>query len=439
MMIPSIDLAGGNAVQLVEGKTLKLDAGDPRPLARRFGRFGEVAVVDLDAALGRGSNRDTMRELLALAPCRVGGGIRTAKDALDWLDAGATGVVLGTAATPEVLSQLPRSRVVVALDARDGEVVVEGWQTGTGTGIVERMRELDGLAGGFLVTCVEREGHLGGVDIELAERLRDAAGAARLTIAGGIATADEIGELDRLGIDAQVGMALYTGKFGLADALWATLRSDREDGLVPTVVSDEHGVTLGLVWSDHESLDTAFERGVGAYHSRRRGLWIKGETSGATQELLSVQPDCDRDALCIRVRQSPPGFCHRSTWSCFAADARAAGAADQNRATDSGGLPALARRLEERRADAPAGSYTRKLFDDPSLLSSKLLEEAHELDRAATHEETVHEAADLLYFTLTRLARDGVSLAEVEAELDRRSLKVRRRPGLAKPAEETAP
>ncbi len=162
MIVPSIDLMDGRAVQLVGGREKALDAGDPRPIAERFALVGEIAVVDLDAALGRGSNADVIGDLLRIAPCRVGGGIRDAPAARRWLDAGASKVVLGTAAVPEVLECLPAERVVAALDARDGEVVVDGWRRGTGRGILERMAELQGLVSGFLVTFVEREGRLGG-------------------------------------------------------------------------------------------------------------------------------------------------------------------------------------------------------------------------------------------------------------------------------------
>ncbi len=201
MIVPSIDLQGGHAVQLIGGEQPALDAGDPRPLARRFGRVGEIAVVDLDAALGRGSNAAVIEDLVALAPCRVGGGIRDVASAIAWLDRGAVSVVLGTAARPEVLEKLPRERVIAALDARDGEVVVEGWQKRTGTRVLERIAALRDLAGGFLVTFVEREGRLQGTDLAFAKEIRAAAGAAAVTIAGGITTAEEVRELDRLGCD----------------------------------------------------------------------------------------------------------------------------------------------------------------------------------------------------------------------------------------------
>ena len=412
MIVPSIDLQDGHAVQLIGGATKALDAGDPRPLARRYGLVGEIAVVDLDAALGKGSNAAIMEDVIDLAPCRVGGGIRDVASAISWLDRGALKVVLGTAARPEVLQELPRERVIAALDARHGEVVVEGWQKRTGHGVLERIAALRDLVGGFLVTFVEREGRLQGTDLAFAEQIREAAGDAAVTIAGGITTAEEVALLDRLGCDAQVGMALYTGKLGLAEAFAAPLNSDRPDGLWPTVVVDERGVALGLCYSDLKSLRAALERGRGVYQSRSRGVWVKGEISGATQELLRIDADCDRDCLRFMVRQQPPGFCHLNTRTCWG---------------DESGLGALARRLAERRAAAPAGSYTARLFADPDLLGAKLREEASELAEAKARAEVIHEAADVLYFTLATLARHGVDLAEVERALARRALKVTRR------------
>ncbi len=421
MIIPSIDIMDGQAVQLVGGREKAMDAGDPRPIAARFALAGEIAVVDLDAALGRGDNTDLIRELLTIADCRVGGGIRNIERAIEWLDAGATQVVLGTAATPDVLRELPRERVVAALDAIDGEVVVDGWQTRTGRDVFDQMRELRDVVGGFLVTFVEREGRLQGSDLARAERLREAAGDTMLTVAGGITTTDEIAALDKLGIDAQVGMALYTGRMDLADAIAAPLTSDRPDGLWPTVVVDERGVALGLAWSSSESLRAAVRNRRGVYRSRTRGLWVKGETSGATQDLLRVDLDCDRDALRFTVRQQGSGFCHRNTATCWGA---------------LNGLGALERTLRQRIADAPPGSYTRRLLDDPNLLRSKLVEEANELAAATSRYEVTWETADVLYFALVALARGDGSLAQVERVLDRRSREVTRRPGHAKPATE---
>lgn len=415
MILPSIDLQGGNAVQLVGGEDLALDAGDPFAIAATFAVAGELSIVDLDAALGQGDNTAVIEGLLRRYKCRVGGGIRSVESALRWLDAGAHQIVLGTAAKPDLLRHLPAERVIAALDAVDGEVVVEGWRTRTGRGIAEVMAELRPFVSGFLVTFVEKEGRLGGTAMDRVQPLIEAAQGARLTIAGGVTTAEEVAALDKLGADAQVGMALYTGRMKLSDALWAPLISDRPDGLVPTVITDEHGVALGLAYSSRESFERAVETRRGVYWSRsRQSLWEKGATSGAIQELLRVGLDCDRDALRFVVRQAGPGFCHLDTRTCWGADA---------------GLPRLDRTLAERRAQAPEGSYTRRLFDDSDLLAAKIREEAEELIEATTPVEITHEAADLIYFALTRAHAAGIDLEAIGAELDRRALRVRRRGG----------
>jgi phosphoribosyl-ATP pyrophosphohydrolase len=434
MIIPSIDLMGGQAVQLIGGRELELEAGDPRPIAERFRLAGDIAVIDLDAALGQGSNADTIRDLCRTARCRVGGGIRDVETAVRWLDAGARQVILGTAARPEILKELPRDRTMAALDAVHGEVVIKGWREATGRTVLDRIAELKEHVGGFLVTFVEREGRLQGIDLEQARAIVDAAAPVRVTIAGGVTTTGEIAALDAMGADAQVGMALYTGRMSLDDAIAAPLRTDRPDGLWPTVVVDERGTALGLAYSNRESLREAIARRRGVYWSRSRGsLWIKGETSGDTQELLAIDLDCDRDALRFTVRQAGGGFCHLSTTTCWG---------------DTRGLDALERMLAARLSSAPAGSYTRRLFDDSALLRAKLAEEAGEL--AAATAETIGtdpgsprlldlrnhvaaEAADVIFFAMTAMARAGVPLADVERELDRRALIVTRRPGHAKP------
>ena len=418
MIIPSIDLHNGQAVQLIGGAELEIEAGDPTPWAKRFSRVGEIAVIDLDAALGRGDHRDQISELCQRFPCRVGGGIRDYETARYWLNQGARKIIIGTAAHPELLRRLPRDRVMVALDARHGEVVVKGWTEGTGVGISERLRELAPLVGGFLVTFVEREGRLGGTDMDRVRTLVDAAPDVRLTIAGGVCSVEEIAELDRLGADAQVGMALYRGDLGLAESFAAPLISDRPDGLWPTVVVDEHERALGLAYSNLESLRASLERGEGVYWSRKRGLWHKGASSGATQKLCSVSVDCDRDTLRFKVRQSGAGFCHLDTMSCWG---------------EAQGLPALETRIERSLSGADPKSYTRRLLQENGLLDAKLREECAELIEARTRAEITAEAADLFYFLTVKLRQNEISLAELSDELTRRAKKVSRRGGDAKP------
>jgi phosphoribosyl-ATP pyrophosphohydrolase/phosphoribosyl-AMP cyclohydrolase len=418
VIIPSIDIADGRVVQLVGGRDQALEAGAPLPWLERFRMVGEVAVVDLDAAMGVGSNRDQIAALCQHASCRVGGGIRSYADAAWWLDRGATQIVIGTAAEPALLQRLPADRVVVALDALHDEVVVEGWRTATGRSVATRMAELEPLVGGFLVTFVEREGRLGGTDLERAAALRKLTSRS-LTIAGGITTAPEVAALDALGIDAQVGMAIYTGALDLGDAVAAALTTDREDGLFPTVVADEHGQALGLAWSSAQSLRLAIAERRGIYHSRSRGLWVKGERSGCTQELLAVSLDCDRDALRFTVRQAGTGFCHTGTSTCWGAGSP---------------LSALERTIGERIALPNAESYTTRLLREPDLLAAKVVEEAGELARATGHDEVVEEMADLFYFAMVRLASVNATRADVERVLERRARRITRRAGDAKVA-----
>jgi len=379
---------------------------------------GEVAVVDLDAALGQGSNEALIRTMVRRARCRVGGGVRSLEAARRWLDAGASKIVLGTAASPDLCAQLPQERVIAAVDAERGEVVVDGWRTKTGTNVHDRIAQLAPVVAGFLFTQVEHEGMMAGFDLEAIRDAVLAAGTARVTAAGGITSAAEIAALDAAGADAQVGMALYTNRLSLGEAVAAPLRASPPGAIWPTVVCDELGRTLGLVWSTRESLERAVAERRGIYWSRSRAaLWVKGETSGNTQELLRVDLDCDRDALRFTVRQHGVGFCHRELPSCW---------------PDRFDLGVLESVIQARRERATPESGTARLLADGTLLGAKLREEAAELADAGTAAEAVHETADLFYMALVALLRSGASLADVVTELERRHGAVSRRPMAAK-------
>ncbi|MCJ1403141.1 trifunctional histidinol dehydrogenase [Xylographa trunciseda] len=198
-----------------------------------------------------------------------------------------------------------------------------------------------------------------------------------------------------------------------------SLLSDRPDHLFPTVVVNEHGLCLGLVYSDTESIHAALKLGRGVYKSRKRpGLWIKGQTSGDVQELISISWDCDGDCLRFTVRQKGDGFCHLKTSTCFGPFT---------------GLNKLEQTLVARQKSSVPGSYTNRLFNDPNLLKAKIMEEATELCDAESTDDIAAEAADLLYFSMAKCVAAGVSLEKVEHNLDLKSLKVSRRKGDAKP------
>ena len=340
--------------------------------------------------------------------------MRSVETAVEWLDAGAARVIVGTAATPEFCAALPRERVIAAVDAEHGELVVEGWQTRTGRDVLDVIRELAPHVGGFLLTQVEHEGVMRGFDWTFVQRAVEAAGGTRITAAGGITTTGEIAALDRLGVDAQVGMALYTGAMALGDAIAAPLLDKEPDGLWPTVVCDEGGTALGLVWSRAETVRRAVAERRGIYWSRsREEVWVKGATSGNTQELLRVDLDCDRDTLRFTARQEGEGFWHTGTTTCWG---------------DGFDLGTLGRIAAAAVASGDPASGTVRLMRDPDLLASKLLEEAEELAHATTGDEVVHEMADLLYFAFVALHRGGGALDDVRRELERRHRRVTRRP-----------
>ena len=207
-------------------------------------------------------------------------------------------------------------------------------------------------------------------------------------------------------------------KLNVADAFLAPIVSDRSDGLFPTVVSSHTGQTLGLVYSSFESVKESIISGKGVYQSRKHGLWRKGESSGATQNVTRIRLDCDSDSLEFRVIQHGAGFCHLNRQSCF---------------SESSGIPALEGILKARLEFATEGSYTKRLYEDAELLRSKIMEEADELCRATTKEDVAFEAADLLYFALTKCIAAGVSIADIEHSLDQKARKITRRPGNAKP------
>lgn len=404
MLIPSIDIRSGRAVQLRKGKEHVLtDDRDPETLVQLFNRYGEVALIDLDAALSQGDNLPLLKRLCSMADVRVGGGIRDVERARTLLRAGAKKIIIGTAANPEFLSQLPSERVMVALDhTHDGEVLDHGWMQGTGESLWERAERLAPYCSGYLCTFVDTEGTLEGLPLQAVEALRQ-----RLphpvTVAGGVSTTADAVQAVRLGVDVQVGMALYTGKLDLTEA-FVQLLNWNKCPLLPTIVQNaEDGQVLMLAYSTPESLKQALDTGKGIYFSRsRQALWEKGATSGNSQQLLSCRADCDQDSLLFSVRQNGP-CCHTGTNSCFG-DARFS-------------IPTLFNILSSRRNTLPEGSFTATLFKNREKLYRKLMEEAFEVTRSQSRDDFVWELSDTLFFLSMVAVDEGISWKELVAEL----------------------
>jgi phosphoribosylformimino-5-aminoimidazole carboxamide ribotide isomerase len=226
MIIPCIDLMEGKVVQLIQGREKALEGGAPAEMLEKFSAFPEIQVIDLDAAMGKGSNDAIVEFLSSRAATRVGGGVRSPERARRLIEQGARKVIVGTAAFDaggirrEFLGSLTqavgRERLLIALDSMGGRIVVKGWREATSLTAEQVIRELEPYCVGFLCTYVDKEGMLQGTDLEWFRRLR-AATAHELTAAGGITTLDEVRELARIKVHAALGMAIYTGRLDLAE------------------------------------------------------------------------------------------------------------------------------------------------------------------------------------------------------------------------------
>jgi phosphoribosylformimino-5-aminoimidazole carboxamide ribotide isomerase len=227
VLIPSIDLMGGKIVQLIQGKKKALEFDNFEEWIERFSKFSMVQLIDLDAAIGSGDNRDILHHFLSRLPCQVGGGIRSIEAAQQVLDLGARRVILGstlirdgnidTGFAARLSAALGARRLVFAVDAEGGKVAIRGWRERTSLSPVEMVRSLDPWCDAFLYTHIDTEGMMQGIPKDVVGSLR-AATHKQLIVAGGISSNEEIAELDRMGADSVVGMALYLGKLNLETA-----------------------------------------------------------------------------------------------------------------------------------------------------------------------------------------------------------------------------
>jgi phosphoribosyl-AMP cyclohydrolase / phosphoribosyl-ATP pyrophosphohydrolase len=405
MIIPSIDLMDGKAVQLRQGKEKVLERKNVLELAKEFSKYGDVAVVDLDAAFGQGDNVNLIKKICKIADCRVGGGIRTIEKANDMLLAGAKKIIIGTKATPEFLKELPKDRIIVAIDTKDGYVVTKGWTKKTEQKPEEIIKKLEDYCSEFLFTNVNKEGMMQGVDLGIIKKLK-AATKNYLTIAGGISSTSDVKKLESLGVNSQLGMALYTGKIKLDVAFVSLLDFKNNKGLIPTVTQDDKGQVLMLAYSKKESLLKTLEIGKATYYSRsRKKIWVKGETSGNFQKILRVKYDCDRDTLLFVVKQKNVA-CHTGRYSCFA-----------DREFD---FEELYEVINDRIVNPKKGSYTSKLASDEDKIKEKIKEECKEVLEYKNKNNLVWEISDLLFFVFVLMAKNNIVIKDIENELWRR-------------------
>jgi phosphoribosylformimino-5-aminoimidazole carboxamide ribotide isomerase len=221
MLIPSIDLMGGKIVQLVQGERKALEFQDFDQWSRLFKEYPIVQLIDLDAAMGKGENNSLVRRFCAELPCQVGGGIRSVERANELLHFGAKKVIIGSALfnadgvnfdfAQALSAAIGAERLIFSVDARAGYVAVNGWKKSTQITPAHAIGELQDFCSGFLYTNIDTEGLMQGFPLQVLDELR-AATNKKLIVAGGITTREEVAALDAMGVDAVVGMAIYTGK-----------------------------------------------------------------------------------------------------------------------------------------------------------------------------------------------------------------------------------
>ncbi len=404
MLIPSIDIMNGKAVQLKQGKEKVIEREDVYDLLEKFSIYGEVAIIDLDAALGQGDNKELIKKLLKLHPCRVGGGIRNLAAAQEYIKAGASKIIIGTNCRESWVKKISKDCLIFAIDAKADNWSTQGWTNTEQEKILDLIPELSKNCSEFLYTQVLKEGLMQGMDQPRIEKIIKAS-PVQVTVAGGITEVTDIQWLTSLGANAQIGMAIYTGKLSLNDCFLAQLDFDKNN-LIPTIVQDaETDKVLMLAYSSRESIVHALNTKKGVYWSRSRNeLWEKGLTSGNTQCLVQADVDCDADTILFRVKQTNHA-CHFSRYSCFAS---------QNRPFN---LNRLTQLLISRKQNLPKDSFSSKLFQSDELRAEKIREESLELIEAESFEDVRWEAADLLFFTLVDALAKGVEITEINSEL----------------------
>ncbi|KIM46116.1 hypothetical protein M413DRAFT_23897 [Hebeloma cylindrosporum] len=327
------------------------------------------------------------------------------QDIASWLDEGVEKVIVPLASVKELIGVIPPDRLILLLDVANVSAFSEKVRNGV-SGVLLKTPSID-----FdFISSISK--FFAGSTIHV------------LSTSAILPTPANIRELRSIGAtliipESQLTLAPTSAtQLNIGDAFLAPVVTDRADGLFPTMVTSETGHSLGLVYSSRESVKESIITGKGIYQSRKHGLWRKGETSGATQDVVRIRLDCDSDSLEFRVVQHGAGFCHLNRRSCF---------------SEASGLSLLEATLISRLESAPEGSYTKRLFNDANLLQSKIMEEADELCRATTKEEIAFEAADLFYFALTKCVAAGVGVADIEHSLDRKAKRITRRTGNAKP------
>ncbi len=390
MFYPMVELSAGRAV-LWDGGAFVEEASDPVALVARLQRTGDVLVLDRDAAQGKARNRELLMALCRRFDCVVGGGVRSGQDLDQLLRAGALRVLVGPGLAEEDVTAFPRQRLVLAVDRRPEPLRIEEWAA---TEDREFGAELGRIYSAVLLAS----------QVSKVEPLYDLKTRTNLPVwaLGTAASAQDVQDLDRQGV-----LCVLDGAFRRhvdAVELFADLLDfEGTGGLVPTILQDTASQVLGLYYSNRQAVAQSLREGTVKVWSMARGVVADRETvDGQPIRLVKALPDCRRRALLYRV-QAPGPTCHTGSYSCF-------GERELS-------LETLEEVILSRRNKRDGQSYTQKVLASSEGVAAQLLEQARQLVAAQDRNQIIWEAADLLYFMLVHLARQGVRLGDVLREI----------------------
>lgn len=424
--IPTLDISKGKAVLVRHGNVYKI-LGDPMEKAKFIAINEHFQVIDIDAAKGEGDNKALIKEITKKYPCYVGGGIRTYQGAVDFLNSSARRVIISTAISAELISKIPKDRLIVAFDVNEKNAVYKQGRKGImDKNLFQLLDEYASHIEMITITFHQAEGTCNGIPEEqvreIKKYLMDHDYNIKLVVAGGIATIDEVGRLIDLGVVPQFGSGFWNGKFTLGDVYQCICEKVlklkhieyNNEPLIPTIVQSIDGQNLGLVFSKPDTVKLSADARVATFFSRdTSGLWIKGATSGNFHRISAIHYCCDGSSLRFIVDSCNNKFCHTGAESCF-------GYNDPARAS----LRSIQSLIRSKVDSDDEKSYTRALLKDGFKIQSKVLEEAQELVCAKTHEDIAHESADLIYFMMMLLQQRKIDIEDVERELNKRKFTI---------------
>ncbi len=349
IILPAIDLHNGKCVRLFQGNyaTAEVVAQDPVETARGFEEQGAhwLHMVDLDGAKdGKPQNSGVIFQVLDSVNLHieVGGGIRDMKTVEHYLSRGVSRVILGSAALrdPSFVKEAVKAygkKIAVGIDALGGKVAAEGWLEQSEVDYIELAKQMEAIGVGYIIcTDIQKDGTMNGPNLTMLDKLNQAVNC-NIIASGGVSSLLDIVALYDLGLyGAIAGKSVYQGALDLRTAIVTCQKISqkvpknkdavndeleryfKKSDLIPAIIQEEGtNEVLMLAYMNRKSLLKSMETGYTWFYSRsRKALWNKGETSGNTQEILSIYADCDDDTLLIKVRQKGAA-CHTGSHSCF--------------------------------------------------------------------------------------------------------------------------